>query len=165
MVLAAAERWAAARRVFEDGKAGFATIARLTGCGEASLARRVRREGWRAPQQTEITPDHLARLRRELARWIGRIETLGAALEAGEGGVDKADLDAALAAFRALEKAEDMARAQMTEDTIDNDAEKAAVLEKINQRIVALAHEFAAEIVDGGGGGGGASGGMDAEPG
>ncbi|QDZ01110.1 hypothetical protein FQ775_12385 [Nitratireductor mangrovi] len=136
-------RRAAARAAYEDGSATLEAIADITGWSLRLLAARAAREGWRAPVD-RAAAHSLERLQAELSRWIGLVEALGRAAEAGT--IDKAQIDAVASAIRAIEKASDLVRASMTEKQQDNDVEKAVILEHVNARIVELAKEFAAAI-------------------
>ena len=110
------------------------------------LKYQAQREGWaleRAPQE-----DVAQRIRITAALLLNKVEALGrAAMEEG-GKINKAEIDGLIAMIRGLDKIGEIMRPEEAakENQIRHDEELAAVLDRINDRILELAREFAAEM-------------------
>lgn len=152
----ARRRVALARAMSEDARASFDELGMMLGLKAETLRRRARREGWAEPDAAAAGELNRMRLQRQLGYWINRMETLSASADSEDAKLDKAEIDAIASAIRAIEKMEELRQANMPDKKKNNDAEKAAVLRKVNQRIVELAHDYALHHAGDGGGESGA---------
>jgi len=144
-----AAAWSAMRAVLEGAAPDFALLAAISGRRVETIERRAKRQGWRALDDGADGLTRAERVARLANRLIGEMEAIQ---KAGKGGVyDKARIETVAALTRALEKAGDIAGAEadMQEQQKKTDADKAAILHRIDERIVELARFFAGEIVAG----------------
>ena len=132
--------WAAMRRLYEGDRPSPDLLAACSGRSVASVARRAREEGWRGGD--EVHGQLNGSLRRFGQRLTAEIDRLGAIT--GEFG--KAEYDAINAMARLLEKITDATRTAegANEEQLQRPEEVAALLDRIDRRIVALAAELAA---------------------
>lgn len=147
----------ATRELFEGAPATLERLGRATGRSTDFLARKAKREGWRAPEDSaSLDPEELE------TRLMALSDTLVGDLEAASsegratGAYDKGKVDALSAMLRMVEKLGEMTRVpeRSAEKQKRNDAELAAAFALIDARIVELACELAASL-----------GGRDPEPG
>jgi acyl-CoA reductase-like NAD-dependent aldehyde dehydrogenase len=137
----------ALRALAEGAKATLDLLADASGRSLKMLRRDAESEGWaldRAPQE-----DVAARVRAIAAMLLDHIEAMGrAALEEGRK-ISKSDVDTALALVRSLEKIGEVMRPEEAakENQIREDEQLAAVLERMDERIIELARELAAQMV------------------
>lgn len=142
-------RHRALRALAEGARPTLDILADATGRSLRMLKRQAEAEGWqldRAPRE-----DVAERIRAIAALLLDRVEAMGqAALEPG-GSIDRAEIETITAMLRSLDKAEDIMRPQEVaqENQIKQDENLAQVLERINARILELAHEIAGEMVAG----------------
>ncbi|MBN9066210.1 MAG: hypothetical protein ACTHJQ_20760 [Rhizobiaceae bacterium] len=122
------------------------TLALLADASQRSLnglVRRAAKEGWKigcAP------PANIAeRVRSTAALLIDRLEAAGREALANGGRIDKTEIDGLVSIIRGLERIGDLVRPEEAarENQIRSDEELAALLGRINERIVELARAFA----------------------
>ena len=125
------------------------TLALLADASQRSLnglVRRAAKEGWkigRAP------PANIAeRVRSTAAVLIDRLEAAGREALANGGRIDKTEIDGLVSIIRGLDRIGDLMRPEeaATENQIRSDEELAALLGRINERIIELARVFAADM-------------------
>lgn len=139
----------AARLLFERHGAPIALLAVAMGRSTALLERRAEEENW-----TPITAEQPQSLRTRLAaaieRLAGKLEEMSCQMIEGTVAIDRAELDTLVTMMRALEKiAEFVPQDEAdSERQIADDEELAAVLERINGRIVELARALAAQMAE-----------------
>lgn len=140
-------RTRAIRALAEGAKPTLDLIADATGRALAGLRREAERDGWALDR---VPPEDFAqRIRPILANLVAKAEAL-ARRAAEEGGkIDRAEIDGVLAMVRALEKIAEFARPEEAarEKQIRRDEDLAAVLQRLNERIIHLARELAAQLV------------------
>lgn len=140
-------RTRALRALAEGAKATLDILADASGRSLRMLRLQAEHEGWaldRAPQE-----DVAGRIRAIAAVLLDKVEALGrAALEEGNR-INKAEIDGIISMIRGLEKVGEIMRPEEVakENQIKQDEDMAAVLQRINDRIVELAHQFAAQLV------------------
>ena len=136
------ERYAAARRIFEDSAADPGWIAGALGISPASLETVARRENWR---RREGMGDTLDRLLAQLSAQLRLFEDQAEAAE----GLSKAQLDALLAITRTfdrlgeMKRAEEARRAEGPDDAMIETARAA-----VERRVGELSEQRAATMVD-----------------
>ncbi len=151
MTTAAAHvRHRAQRALVEGTDISLERIAEASARSPDGLRAQARREGWALRQATE--QDVAARVRQVAGQLLGRLEALGRSAGDGEGGPSKAEIDGIIAMVRGLDKIGEIMRPDEAakENQIGSDEDVAAVLQLINDRIIALARELAASLVGGG---------------
>lgn len=137
----------ALRALAEGARPTLALLADVTGLSVRSLIVEARREGWALDK--EPGQDVAARLRALTGGMLDRMEALRiAALQEG-GRIDKQEIEAMLALIRGVEKIEEIMRPQEAakNNQVKKDEDLADTLDRINERIVQLAKEIAAEMV------------------
>lgn len=137
-----------ALRVLAEG--GHATIERLalaSGRSATALRRLARDEGWKLAQAGPL--DVSARIRKAAGMVLCKVEELGRAAEGG-GSIDKGAIDGLIAMIRGLEKIGEIMRPEEAarENHIRDNEDLAETLRRIEERIVELAREFAARLVE-----------------
>lgn len=135
----------ALRALAEGAKPTLDLLADASGRSLRLLKLEAERDGW----QLDETP---------LVDLEARLGVLGAALldqiEAAvrrakeEGKLDKTEIDAMTALARSIEKVGEIMRPLVVAKEKKNDEELAEVLGQINDRIIELAQEFAAQIIE-----------------
>ena len=140
-------RYWAVRALAERARPTLDLLADASGLSLTQLRRTAEREGWaldRAPLD-----DVAERLRVIAAGLLARAEAIAGALSEEGGKIDKAEIDALLVLIRSLEKIGEIMRPQEAdkEKQIKQDEDLAAVLRHIDDRIVELARELAAQMV------------------
>jgi hypothetical protein len=115
----------------------------------ATIESRAAKEGWvrRGPSAGELE----ARLERLLEQLVGEMEALGLGEKREEGAFDKARVEAISALTRTVDKILEitLSRSRAKENK-EQDEDLAAAMRRIDERIVELAREYAAELVAGG---------------
>lgn len=137
-----------ALRILAEG--GHATIERLamaSGRSVAVLQRLARNEGWKLVEAGPL--DVSARIRKAAGMVLGKVEELGRAAENG-GSIDKGAIDGLIAMIRGLEKIGEIMRPEEAarENRIRDNEDLADTLRRIEERIVELAGELAARMVE-----------------
>lgn len=142
--LRTATKWVALRALAEGGEPSTERLAAASGLSVRGIAARAAAEGWdaRRPGPTADLDARISRLMDNLVREITEMEA------PGEDGRDKARIDGLTARMRLLEKLAEIneGRQARQEEQQKTDAEIAEILRRIDDRIVELAHEFAAEL-------------------
>ncbi|GLS32912.1 hypothetical protein [Neomesorhizobium albiziae] len=138
----------ALRALAEGAKATLDLLADASGRSLRMLKLQAEREGWaldRAPQE-----DLAARFRVFAAMLLDKLEDAGR--KAAEEGItiNKAEIDGFITIIRGLEKVDTIMRPEMVakENKIKQDEDMAEVLQRINTRIVEMARELAAQLVE-----------------
>jgi hypothetical protein len=162
-----AAQWALARAWYE--RQTIERMAAVLNVHESTLRRHAVREGWKRPSLPKREPDKDAapalfspdelegaladlpeemsledvrkRLAEVLPRLLGKIVVL-----AERGVLDKARIEALLAMGRILEQSEAAAQASAAEKQKRSDDELAAMLERIDERIIELAQAYAERL-------------------
>jgi hypothetical protein len=153
---AAGAVWAAMRALFEGAEPTPELLAGISGRAAATIKARANREGWQA-----LAPNaRLLRLQRLIDEKTARLE----GLKPETGASNKALLEVVrieMASIGLLEKLAEAAGTLETRQEIASarDEEIGAILERINNRIIELARDYAAELAGnaaecGGGAGG-----------
>lgn len=137
-------RQRALRMLAEGAKPTLELLADASSRSLKTLRADAKKEGWAIGREPE--PDIAARLRALATGLLDKVE----ALQAGEGGaIDKQEIDTLLASIRGLEKIDEILRTDETarENQIRTDEDLADTLDRVNERIVRLAKEFASAMV------------------
>ena len=132
----------------EGTHASISLVAQATGRSASRMEEQAIREGWRIDRVAEV--DLAAKLRVVISMFTERVEILGRkALEDG-GKIDKSELDGLVTIIRGLDKLVTITRTDEAakEKQTRRDEDLRTVLQKINQRILHLAEELAAKMVD-----------------
>ncbi|QPC87204.1 hypothetical protein GA830_10975 [Mesorhizobium sp. NBSH29] len=139
-------RSTALRALAEGARPTLAILAEVSGRSLRLLQRQAVTENWAL--RTMTRGDDGLRLRSLCALLLGHLEKLGHELLAG-GKIDKAQIDGITAMVRNLEKVEEIMRpAEVArEDQVQEDEQMAGLLERVNERIIELAHDLAAQMV------------------
>jgi acyl-CoA reductase-like NAD-dependent aldehyde dehydrogenase len=137
----------ALRALAEGARVTLPLLADASGCALATVQALSERDGW-AWAGTEAG-DVAARLRAIAADLLTRMEALGRkAFEEGTK-IDRTEIDGIVAIIRGLDKIGEIMRPDEAakENQIRQDEDLAAILERIDRRIVELAKAFAAQLV------------------
>lgn len=140
-------RQRALRALAEGERPTLELLADASGLALGRLRIDARREGWRLGRVPE--PDVEARLKALAAGLLDQVEAMRiAALSTGER-IDRQEVDGLLAMIRGVEKIDEILRSAdvARENQISNDEDLADTLDRVNERIVALAVEMAAAMV------------------
>lgn len=137
----------ALRALAEGGHATIERLALASGRSAATLRRLARNQGWELAQAG--LPDVSARIRKAAGMVLCKVEELGKAAESG-GSIDKGAIDGLIAMIRGLEKIGEIMRPEEAarENQIRDNEDLAETLRRIEERIVELAHEFAARLAE-----------------
>jgi hypothetical protein len=143
-------QWRALRALAEGARPTIDLVAQAAGRSARQMQIVAEREGWRLDRVPE--EDIGEKVRTVAGLLLERIEAAGrAALENG-GKINKSEIDALSHLIKSLNgltgldggrRVEEIAR----EKQIGRDEDRAAVLTRINERIIELAQEYAAEMV------------------
>jgi hypothetical protein len=150
MVFAVSPAKRAALRALAEGAAPDpALLADASGCRLETVNGLAERDEWKwaAPGGGDVA----SRVRAIANDLLTRVEALGRkALEKG-GKVDRTEIDSIVAMIRGLDKIGEIMRpdAAAKENQIGHDEELAAILERIDRRIVELARDLAGQVVAG----------------
>lgn len=139
----------ALRALFEGAPVNFDLLARASGRSIRGVRAQAKREGWDATAaggDPEVLERRLAVLSNRL---VGELEEISAEGSRADGRYDKARIDALSAMLRMVEKIGETARVseRAAEKQNRTDEEMAAALRHINDRIIELARELAAQMV------------------
>jgi hypothetical protein len=137
----------ALRALAEGARATLELLADVSGRQLETLRRDAEREKWRLGRASR--EEILARIRENAAMLLDQVEALNRAAMENGGRIDKERLDAIIVAIRGLEKIGDvMLPEEAAEDKQnDRDEDTAAMLRRIDDRIIELARELAEEMV------------------
>ena len=146
-----AARWAARRALGEGEPATLARLAAACGVGEDALARRARKEGWKLTGTAQGL-SRAQRIARVHDRLLSRVEEAQTQAEAATPIVDKAAIADLSATARLLAKVSEGIRDEdaAKEEQMEQDADIADILDRLDARIVELARHLAKELVAGG---------------
>jgi hypothetical protein len=125
------------------------TLALLADAAQRSLkglARRAAKEGWKVGRAPHA--NIAERVRSTAAVLIDRLEATGREALANGGRIDKTEIDGLVSIIRGLDRIGDLMRPEEAarEDQIRSDEELAALLGRINERIVEVARAFATDM-------------------
>nr|WP_292837762.1 hypothetical protein [Mesorhizobium sp.] len=139
----------ALRALVEGTDISLARIAEACGRSVNGLLAQAEREGWTV--RLGSGQDVAARVRQVAGQLLGRLEALGSGAGETGKGISKAEIDGIIAMVRGLDKIGEIMRPDEAakENQIGSDEDVAAVLQAINDRIIALARELAASLVAG----------------
>jgi hypothetical protein len=143
-------QWRAMRALVEEARPTIELVAQATGRSARRIAIEAKRAGWELDREPE---EDIGGKVREVARMLlARIEEAGrTALENG-GKINKSEIDSlshlikslnGLIGLEGTKRAEEIARKKQ----IRTDEDRAAILERIHERIVELAQELAEKMV------------------
>ncbi|WP_442578524.1 hypothetical protein ACSBOB_23745 [Mesorhizobium sp. ASY16-5R] len=137
-------RQRALRMLAEGAKPTLELLADASARSLKMLRADARKEGWALDREPE--PDIGARVRALATGLLDKVE----ALRTGEDGKnDRQEIDTLLAMIRGLEKIDEILRSDETarESQIQKDEDLADILDRVNERIIRLAKEFASAMV------------------
>ena len=137
---------AALRALAEGAEPTLALLADAAQRSLKGLIRRAAKEGWKVGR---APPANIAeRVRSTAAVLIDRLEAAGREALANGGRIDKTELDGLVSIIRGLDRIGDLVRPEEAarEDQIKSDEELAALLGRINERIVEVARAFATDM-------------------
>jgi hypothetical protein len=140
---------AALRALAEGALPDPALLADASGCRLDTVERLAECDAWKWAGADG--GDVAGRVRLVAGDLLARVETLGrTALQTG-GKVDRTEIDSIVAVIRGLDKIGEIMRpdAAAKENQISHDEGLAAILERIDRRIVELARHLAAQMVAG----------------
>lgn len=139
----------ALRALAEGTRPTLALLADVSGCLPATIKALSEHDGW---NWTGADGKEVAQRVRAIAGdLLVRVETLGRGALAEGGKVDRTEIDSLVAMIRGLDKIGEIMRPDEAakENQIRQDEDLAAILERIDRRIVELARAFAAQLVAG----------------
>ncbi|MFC5385342.1 hypothetical protein ACFPLB_05090 [Aquamicrobium segne] len=137
----------ALRMLAEGAHATIELLALASGRSEAGLQRLAARGGWKLVEAGPL--DVSVRIRKAAGMVLGKVEELGKAAETGAA-IDKSAIDGLIAMIRGLEKIGEIMRPEEAaqENQIRDNENLAETLRRIEERIVELAGELAARMVE-----------------
>jgi hypothetical protein len=137
----------ALRALAEGATPTLALLADLTGRPPGALMRKAKREGWAIGRAG--AEDVAARIREIAKGLLDQLEALTREAAENGGKIDRERIEALMVLVRSLEKIGEVMRPEdaAKENQIRRDENLADVLDRINQRILALAGEFAKQMV------------------
>ncbi|MDQ6436876.1 hypothetical protein RB623_22735 [Mesorhizobium sp. LHD-90] len=137
-------RQRALRMLAEGAKPTLELLADASARSLRTLRADAKKEGWAIGREPE--PDIGARLRAMATGLLDKVEALQ---DGDDGKNDRQEIDTLLAMIRGLEKIDEILRSEESarENQIRRDEDLADVLDRVNERIVRLAKEFAAAMV------------------
>lgn len=143
--------WRARRELVEGEARTLARLATAFRVSETALERRVKRDGWMLSGATGGLT-RAERIARVHDRLLDRIERAQLDADRDEAAFDKAMISELSSAARMLGKiAEGMADEDaLKEQQLERDADIAAILDKLDTKIVELARHLAEELARGG---------------
>jgi len=138
--------WAARRALAEGAAATLQRVAAACSLSVRGLAGRAAREGWRLAGGAGLT--RAERIARVHDRLLDRIEREQLRSEGGEAPLDKAGAAELAATARILAKISEITRDEdgAKEKELERDADIAAILDRLDRRIVDLARHLAAQM-------------------
>jgi len=124
-----------------------ALLAEIAGLAPETVARRAEAEGWVPPPKAGTAQQRQQKIALMLDEMVADVEAVKKSKRTGA--YDKTRIDALSARMRMLEKLSEISETRQArqEEEEKTDAEIAATLRRIDERIVALAHDFARELV------------------
>jgi len=137
---------AALRALAEGAEPTLALLADASQRSLNVLIRKARKEGWKVGC---VPPANIAeRVRSTAAVLVDRLEAAGREALANGGRIDKTEIDGLVSIIHGLDRIGDMVRPEEAarEKQIRSDEELAALLGRINERIVELARAFAEDM-------------------
>lgn len=140
-------RLAAMRALAEGAEPTLDVLADLTGRSLDRLRERAKKEGWAL--RGHVGDDVAERVRALALALLEKVEALVASEEGGH--ISRAEIDGLIAMIRGLEKIGEIMRPQNAarESQTGQDEDLAALLARIDARIVELARELAAQMAAG----------------
>ncbi len=140
---------AALRALAEGASPTLALLADASGCRLDTVERLAERYEWKWAGADG--GDVVRRVRVAAGDLLVRMEALGRKAIAEGGRIDRAEIDGIVAVIRGLDKIGEIMRPgeAAKENQISHDEELAALLERIDRRIVGLARELAAQVAAG----------------
>lgn len=135
----------ALRALAEGVRPTIEVLADASGRSPRQLRIQAEREGWRL--QYGLREDWSARLRGMIAPLAEQMEAVIRRAFAEDGRIDKSEIDSLVSVMRGLEKLGEFMRQDEAANENNKDEELAAILERVNQRILLLAREIAADMV------------------
>lgn len=140
-----ASRWAALRALVEGEAASFERLGLVARLNAETIAMRAASEGWACAERC-APRDIMTRIGAVASRMMDEIEAME---RAGAERFDKARIDALMGMVRAMEKLAELIQGGHVEQEAAqrSDVELADALERIEARIVELAHAYARELV------------------
>lgn len=150
MAIAVSPAKRAALRALAGGAAPtLALLADASGCLPATITALSKRHDWRWLDAEG--GDVAGRVRVVAGDLLARVEALGRMAMQDGGKVDRSEIDNIVSMIRSLDKIGEIMRpdAAAKENQIRHDEELAALLERIDRRIVELARDLAAQMVAG----------------
>jgi hypothetical protein len=136
----------ALRALAEGAEPTLALLADASQRSIRTLIRKAAKEGWKVGS---APPANIAeRVRATAAVLVDRLEAAGREALADGGRIDKTEIDGLVSIIRGLDRIGDMVRPDETvkENQIKSDEELAALLGRINRRIVELARALADDM-------------------
>jgi hypothetical protein len=139
--------WPAMRTAFEGARITPILLAAISGRTPATVERRAAREGWIAPPKAGTLEQRQHKIALMLDEMVADVEALKKDRRTGRH--DKTRIDALSAKMRMLEKLSEIneSRQARQEEEEKTDAEIAAILGRVDERIVELARAFAREPI------------------
>ncbi|MEW9806817.1 hypothetical protein ABUE31_12570 [Mesorhizobium sp. ZMM04-5] len=144
--------WRARRALIEGARPTIELVAQASGCSGRNLAAIAEREGWRLDRAPE---DEIgAKVRAVAGMLLERVEAAGRSVLENGGNINKSEIDALSQLIRSLNGLIGLggdARSQQIarEKQIRRDEDRAAILMRVNERIVELAQELAGKMAEG----------------
>lgn len=140
--------WTARRALIEGAPATVELVALACGLAVRTLEARSAREGW---TPAASVGERTARIARIHDRLLDRLERAQLQMEDDDGLLDKAGIAELSATARTLAKISEITRDEdgAKEKQLERDADIAAILERLDARIVELARHLAAEMACG----------------
>lgn len=146
--------WTSLRALYEGAPVTIDILAQVAGLSSVSIQRRAEKEIWARTTASAKPKDQHQRIARQIERLETLVDRLIGEMEEGDNVMDKARTDMIGALLRAVEKLREMLPApdesNEKEDVIERDRRIATLLERIDQRILQLAAEFAEDMVNSG---------------
>lgn len=138
----------ALRALAEGAKPSLDLLAEASGLSPAGLRRLAAREGW-ALHGTPTAEDFKERVRPVVSKLFDKVEAISLRAAEEDGKIDRTEIDSVLVMIRALEKIAEFEQPEEAamKKQMKKDEDMAAVLERLNARIVELAGELAAQMV------------------
>lgn len=142
-------KWTALRVLVEETGAEYGLLASVSGLRESTIANRAKRQGWASAR-----PHDGSALRRAINAAVRELEAISQASGTGTPSLDRGRIETVLAMLKTVEKLGEMTGVdpRPTQPQTRSDADIAAALRRIDERIVELAVEAAGRMVGAGGG-------------
>jgi len=137
---------AALRALAEGAEPTLALLADASQRSLDGLVKRAAKEGWKIGRLPSASLAE--KVRATAAVLIERLEAAGREALANGGRIDKTEIDGLVSIIRGLDRIGDIVRPEeaVRENQTGSDEELAALLGRINERIVELARAFAADM-------------------